>query len=239
MREREREVAAPAEAKRGLAPPETAAAVVQAPTVAPVEALPRPVPPTMPQPMGLPEIDRASVLPVELPRSPTPAPAVVRSVEAVATPAAPDARPAAAAVSRVDPADSAVRRASAEQPAMAAEAMPAVQPVAGTAATADGLSGAVDAGARRGHDVATPLSLPASAPRLNLELARPRGGEISRQGPGGMLQLLPHPPDVKSKLARDIEKAARPDCRTAYAGLGLLAVVPLAVDAARSKGCGW
>jgi hypothetical protein len=99
--------------------------------------------------------------------------------------------------------------------------------------------GAPDAGTRLGHDVATAPSLPASAPRLNLELVRPRGGAISAQGSRGLLSMVPHPPEGKTKLADDLEKAAKPDCRTAYGGMGLLAVVPLALDAARDKGCRW
>ena len=100
-------------------------------------------------------------------------------------------------------------------------------------------TGARDAGARLGQDVATPPSLPASAPRLNLELVRPRGGAISAQGSRGLLPMLPHPPEDNSKLADDIAKAAKPDCRKAYGSLGLAAVVPLALDALREKGCRW
>ena len=102
-------------------------------------------------------------------------------------------------------------------------------------------SGAPDAGVRLGQDVATPASLPASAARLNLELVRPRGGAISAQGDSGLLQMLSHPPEAKSKLAEDIEKAAKADCRKAYSGMGcgLWAVVPRAVDAVRDKGCRW
>ncbi|MBL0150085.1 MAG: hypothetical protein IPP87_15820 [Ideonella sp.] len=99
--------------------------------------------------------------------------------------------------------------------------------------------GTPEAGARLGHDVATAPTLPASAPRLNLDLPRARGGEISSRGSMGLLQLLPRPPETKSKLTEGIEKAAKPDCRNAYAGLGLLAVLPLAVDAVRDKGCKW
>jgi hypothetical protein len=44
---------------------------------------------------------------------------------------------------------------------------------------------------------------------------------------------------VDDKLARDIEKAGKADCRKAYAGGGLLAVVPLAADALRGQGCKW
>ncbi len=100
-------------------------------------------------------------------------------------------------------------------------------------------AGAPDAGARVGYDVATPPSLPASAPRLNLDLVRPRGGAISAQGGRGLLQMLPHPPEAKTKLAEDIEKAARADCRKAHGSLGLAAVVPLVADALSDKGCRW
>jgi hypothetical protein len=89
--------------------------------------------------------------------------------------------------------------------------------------------------------VATPPSLPSSAPRLNLELVRPRGGELSRRGTAGVLPLLPRPPEKppKSKLAEELDKAARPDCRTAYSGMGLAATVPLVRDAIRGDGCQW
>jgi hypothetical protein len=92
-----------------------------------------------------------------------------------------------------------------------------------------------------GIDQATPPSAAASVPpRLNLELPRVRGGELSRGASAGMLPLLPRPPELPGKLGRDIEKTAKPDCRTAYSGAGLLAVVPLAVDAARKDGgCKW
>jgi hypothetical protein len=57
-----------------------------------------------------------------------------------------------------------------------------------------------------------------------------------------VLPLLPRPPELPDKLARDIDKAAKADCRTAYQGLGLLAVVPLAADAlggGKGSGCKW
>ena len=77
-------------------------------------------------------------------------------------------------------------------------------------------------------------------PRLNLELSRPRGGELSRGSSRGVLPVLPRPPELDDKLARDIEKAAKIDCRKAYAGAGLLAGVPLAADAlGKAGGCKW
>lgn len=107
-----------------------------------------------------------------------------------------------------------------------------------------GLTGAPDAGNQLGRDVATPPSaaseLPQAPARLNLSLpTRPRGGELSGRGSRGALDLLPTPPEQKSKLAQDLEKAGKQDCRQAYGGAGLLAVVPLALDAVRDKGCRW
>ncbi len=112
-------------------------------------------------------------------------------------------------------------------------------PALPAAATAAG-QGAPDAGSRVGTDVATLPSTPASAPkRLNLELPRLRGGELSRYSTTGLLPALPRPPEVPDKLGSAIEKTAKEDCRKAYAGAGLLAVVPLAVDALREGGCKW
>lgn len=104
-----------------------------------------------------------------------------------------------------------------------------------------GRPGAPDAGEQLGRDVATPAAAAASAvPRLNLELARPRGGELSRFGTAGVLPVLPRPPERDEKLARDIEKSGRADCRTAHGGLGILAVIPLVVDAVKKDGgCKW
>jgi hypothetical protein len=51
----------------------------------------------------------------------------------------------------------------------------------------------------------------------------------------------PAPIDRKSKLAEAIDKAQKPDCRTAYADMGLLAVVPLVAStiADGNGGCRW
>lgn len=101
--------------------------------------------------------------------------------------------------------------------------------------------GAPDVGAQVGRDVATPAGAAASAvPRLNLQLVRPRGGELSRGGTAGVFPVLPRPPERDEKLARDIEKSGRTDCRTAHSGAGLLAVIPLVVDALKKDGgCKW
>jgi hypothetical protein len=103
------------------------------------------------------------------------------------------------------------------------------------------VAGRPDAGKQVGQDVATAPSATASAPpRLKLDLPRVRGGELSRGGATGVLQMLPRPPELPDKLAREIDKAGKADCRQAYAGAGLLAAVPLAIDAVRKDpGCKW
>jgi hypothetical protein len=101
-------------------------------------------------------------------------------------------------------------------------------------------SAAPDAGTRVGQDVATPAAAASAPPRLNLQLARPRGAELSRYDTRGALPVLPRPPERDEKLAREIEKAGKADCRKAYGGMGPLAVIPLAVDALRKEGgCKW
>lgn len=171
----------------------------------------------------LPDIAAPQAMPA--PRPPEPAP-VLRAMEAATLP--PAAVPAGPQVL---------------QPAALETAPTTTLPsVPGPAtAAAPRMAAAPDAGSREGHDVATPASNAASAvPRLNLELSRPRGGELSRGSARGVLPLLPRPPEVDDKLARDIEKAAKIDCRKAYANAGLLAVVPLAADAlGKSGGCKW
>jgi hypothetical protein len=99
--------------------------------------------------------------------------------------------------------------------------------------------GAVDLTGRTvGADAAAAPAVGASTPQLNLQLPQQAG---ARPGSGsrGVLNLLPPPPEQKSKLAKDIEKSGRADCRTAHADNGLLAVVPLIGDAVRDKGCRW
>jgi hypothetical protein len=148
--------------------------------------------------------------------------------------------PAAAAPAAQPPLTPVAPLATSATPAL--PTLPALQGAAAGAPTpVPTAPGAADAGSRVGQDVATPPALPASAPpRLNLQLARPRGGELSRGGSAGMLPLLPRPPEVDDKLGKAIDKAGKSDCRNAYGGAGLLAVVPLAVDALRKDGgCKW
>jgi hypothetical protein len=88
----------------------------------------------------------------------------------------------------------------------------------------------------------SPASEPGSAPRIDLEAARRRAREIASEG-SGPRRLLPFPmppkEERKSKEAIAIEKALKPDCRTAYAELGLAAIVPLLGSAIGEGGCKW
>ena len=88
-----------------------------------------------------------------------------------------------------------------------------------------------------------PSAAPGAAPGVTAETLRRRAREIASEGSGsrGVLNLLPPPPPVEKKdhLAEDIAKAAKPDCRTAYAGMGLLAVVPLTAATIGNGGCRW
>ncbi|NCT85360.1 MAG: hypothetical protein GXC94_19585, partial [Comamonadaceae bacterium] len=113
------------------------------------------------------------------------------------------------------------------------------EPGAQASAAPRASAGSPDAGSRLGADLALPPSAAASAARAPLNLSLPRRGDIAaRRGPG-LIDLLPQPPERKSKLEQSIEEAANKDCRKAYSNAGILAAVPLAIDAARGKGCKW
>jgi len=181
---------------------------------------------------------------------PTPAPssglpraaAMATPPELAAPPVLPDAPPALRSL-QAQPSPVPARTpepALARTPEALAEALATTQPIPG-ASLPTAQAGAPDAGSQIGRDVATPPAAAASAvPRLNLQLARPRGGELSRYSTTGALPVLPRPPERDDKLAREIEKAGKADCVKAYAGAGLLAVIPLAADALRKDGgCKW
>ncbi len=91
------------------------------------------------------------------------------------------------------------------------------------------------------RDVGTPTS---AAPRIDLEAARKKAArEIVSEGSGSRgVFAIPAPPPLekKSKEAMAMEKAIKPDCRTAYASMGLLAVPVLVASAIAADGsCRW
>lgn len=83
---------------------------------------------------------------------------------------------------------------------------------------------------------------PTAAPSLDAEALRRRAGEIARQGSGQRAVLafpMPPIPERKTKLEEAIEKARKPDCRTAYQSLGLAAVIPLLANEFGEGSCRW
>ncbi len=114
---------------------------------------------------------------------------------------------------------------------------PPLSPIGSLAGTTPHLPGPGSAEAKPAPDAAPPVAAAPLAPRLNLNL--PRGGETSRGASHGLLQMLPRPPERPSRLADEVAKAAKKDCRQAYSGMGLLAVVPLVAGAVKGDGCNW
>jgi Meckel syndrome type 1 protein len=98
--------------------------------------------------------------------------------------------------------------------------------------------GSPEAGSRLGPDLPSPPSAASTPARAPLNLSLPRGEMSARRNPGA-IDLIPPPPERKSKMEQSVEDATKKDCRKAYEGMGLLAVIPLAADAARDKGCKW
>jgi hypothetical protein len=203
------------------------------------------------QPVAPPKVERDIVQPVEtpvprkLPAEPSPRPE--RSAPAI------EREPAAPAVPlpRSAPSSTAPRAERLAPPAAAADRAPAAGPPARTDAPSDEAPprlrfGAPDPGvedfkARR--DVVVPSTEPGGAPRIDLEASRQRAREIASEASGyrGVVPLaLPLPlPERKTKLGQAIEKAVKPDCRDAYAGLGLLAVPALIASTVGDGGCRW
>jgi hypothetical protein len=89
------------------------------------------------------------------------------------------------------------------------------------------------------RDVAAPGE--DGAPRIDMDAARQRAREIASETTStrGILPALPPPPERQSKESHALEKAVKPDCRTAYAGLGLLAVPVLVASTIGDAGCRW
>ncbi|HUP29381.1 MAG TPA: hypothetical protein VM122_04350 [Usitatibacter sp.] len=81
-----------------------------------------------------------------------------------------------------------------------------------------------------------------TAPSVDLDAARRRAGQLAREGTGNRALLpfaMPPVPKPKSKLETAIENARKPDCKTAYKDMGLLAVVPLIANEFGEGNCKW
>lgn len=186
--------------------------------------------------------DRApATLPIaavpELPSVPAlAAPAPVASGQALGAPAT---RPTTAPTSL----PSGPQTITAPQPAAVLAPIPgAIQPGSvGPAALP--VPAGLEEGLRGIVNVPPPPPRAASAPAGKLNLELPRAGAlppVQAQQRLDPLRLTPPAADPRSKLARDIEKAGKADCRTAHGDKGLLAAPALVLDALnKDGGCKW
>jgi hypothetical protein len=85
-----------------------------------------------------------------------------------------------------------------------------------------------------------------TAPALDIAAARSAARAFARSEPapaprsGTLLKAIQNETETQNeKLGRDIERARRGDCQTKYAGMGLLAVIPLVANTVTGTGCKW
>ena len=80
------------------------------------------------------------------------------------------------------------------------------------------------------------------SPLVDLDAAREIARQTVRSPPDRAAVIERKVPDLtepETVLGRKINRATRADCRTSYAGAGLLAIPLLLRDAAREAGCKW
>ena len=215
----------------------------------PVELTPRvaPVVPDVPiERLAAPATERALAPPVEL--TPRVAPIVPATIDRLVTPrVARELTPSASVIAPDAVTTSAPVVPSVAAPGIERATVPATPSERGPAPAAAGeqrlLFGAPadDDVFKPRRDVVVPSAEPGGASRIDMNAARNRAREIASESDGrrGLLPVLPSPPERKSKESLALEKAIKPDCRTAYASMGLLAVPALVVSTIGDGGCRW
>jgi hypothetical protein len=143
----------------------------------------------------------------------------------------------AAPSARSDSGDALPGRAAAERRASAAS--PPAQPQAITVERRDSAVAAE----------APPTTAPGSSETAPLDLDAARAAAVREAARGGrpLVRELPQrdpqrgvaPLEADTPLGEQVARARRPDCRYAYAEAGLLAAIPLLIDAFRDNGCSW
>lgn len=228
------------------------------PSLAPpveITAPPKPVPvPVIAAPAlresGLPALAPSLAPPVEITAPPVPAPLPTISAPSLQAVQVPAAAPVMAPPVELAP----IRPYDPPAPAPAFARPPAGSPAAPDAARPAERAPPRDAardggGASRDSPIFNNLRrppstapLPGAEPRIDLEAAKARAREIAREGSGNRA-LLPFPmppaPEKKTKEQIAIENARKPECKDAYKGLGLLAVVPLIANEFGEGNCRW
>jgi hypothetical protein len=176
------------------------------------------------------------------PRTPAPAPEPARTT---AAPAATSSAPAAPSPSRPRARTRHAPAAPARAPAPAYATRPA--PARETPDTNEQLPTPAAAPNDTQAASGTPSDSP-STPTVDIASARRAARLIARESGKATVTLPARKPVVDPNADRaepidPIEAARRKDCKTAYAGAGLLAIIPLAIDAVRSaandSGCKW
>jgi hypothetical protein len=203
-------------------------------------AQPLPAPPALqpsvaePPPAAAPATQPVEVPPVEVRAIPVPALESVVPRDAEASTAI-----EIAPLPRIEAAPAAPAMQPAIQPRAPAAPMPdAAAPAPGPSSPA-APSGQRRPSARPGEG---PGDYDPTAPTLDPDAMRARANRMAREGLG-QRALLPFPmppvPEKKSQMESAIEAARKPDCRTAYQGLGLLAAVPLIANEFGEGNCRW
>jgi len=96
---------------------------------------------------------------------------------------------------------------------------------------------------------APPTTEPANSETAPIDLDAARATAVREAARGGrpLVRELPQrdprrgvaPLEADTPLGDQVARARRPDCRYAYAEVGLLAAIPLLIDAFRDNGCSW
>jgi hypothetical protein len=234
--------------------------VERVPTEAPPIAAPilQPTPLPLPERIAAPPVERAP--PIESPAVPAlpVTPPVQRAP--VEVPAIPVPAPETFAPPRVEAAPKPVERAPVEEipisPRVAPtpapqreqpqvrETPPRIErepPVSTPAAPSVPFSATLPS-SRREAEPSSTYDPTAAPPSLDIDAVRRRAAALAREGTGNRAVLpfpMPPLPERKTKEQIAIEKARKPDCRTAYQGLGLAAVVPLIANEFGEGTCRW
>jgi len=187
-------------------------------------------PPMLPAAAPVPRMDFVLV-PPRRPVVPVPVAIVLAPAAApVAAPRTVRAAPARAAAHALDRAPAPSAAPAESNPVIAAETPAAGVPAAGDPAADAGT--APPAGSAAASD---------AVPAFDMGAARKTARLIEKHRKDGLVALpKPDPPLQRDdRLGRAIERARRPDCKSAYSGIGLLAVIPLAKDTLTGTGCKW
>ncbi|HEX4764492.1 MAG TPA: hypothetical protein VFU92_09135, partial [Usitatibacter sp.] len=216
------EIPTPVESRVVPAPPVTAP--VEKPAPVETQALPAP-PPAAPT-------EQSPVETKALPAAPVSAPVVSSPIESRAIPSQPPIERKETAPSTTPPDASKVDSTTtpkAEQPSFnyPRTDSPFRAPPAGSSPF------------RTPRDAPPASDYDPTKPSVDLDAAKKRAAEIAKEGAGQRALFAMPLPKPKNKMEEAIEKARKPDCRTAYQNLGLLAIVPLVANEFGEGSCRW